>query len=123
MSQQHPPTIPLSMSDILTIDSALRGYLSYVKGAVPASTERDVEIQKLQDLRTRLRALPENETPHMVFCIPLTREDIEALTDALRGFTHLVNMLVPSSQERDAVLQSFEDLRQQLALMIDTTPK
>ena len=121
MSQQHPPNIPLSMSDILTIDSALRGYLSYVRGAVPASAERDVEIQKLQGLRTRLTALPEHGTPHVVFCIPLTVEDMEALTNALRGFTHLVTMLVPPSQERDGVLQSFEELRQQLALMRDTT--
>jgi len=101
MSRQQRPAIPLSMKDILTIDSALQGYLSYVRGAIPCSVQRDVRISKLQDLRTRLTALPDTGTPAITFCIPLTFEDIETLNGALRGFISLVSTFILQSQERD----------------------
>jgi len=72
----------------------------------------------LQDLRSRLTALPGTGTPVVTFCIPLTVGEIDTLNGALRGFISLVGTFIPQSSARDEALRAFEGLVQQLERML-----
>ncbi len=100
------------------IESALMGYLSYLRGRVPLSPTRNARIQLLQKLRSRLANTLLNGPTAPAQTISLTVSQITALHEALAGFARLVPSVVPPSQERDETLQVFERLRRDLALKL-----
>lgn len=113
---ENIPTVQLSFNDISVIESAVMGYLSYLRGGVPPSRIRDTRIQLLQGVRSRLAKMLLHDTAETA--IPLTCSEIQALHEALAGFARLVRQIVPPSQERDETLQVFERLRRDLALRL-----
>src|SRR6266700_2832150 len=106
------PHLLLSFGSLTAIDEAVKGYLSYLRGGVPPSHNRNLRIKRLQNLHLRLANVPKE--PGVSTHFPRSPADNEALQAALKGFVRLVRQMVPPSPKRDEVLQALEDLSQQL---------
>lgn len=115
------PAMQIDLNDVSVIDSAVMGYLAYLRQAVPPSQKRDKRIRLLHGVRLRLSLVLLHNTPANAR-IPLTDSEIQALNSALTGFTKLVRQTIPLSKERDETLQIFERLRQELAMHLALTP-
>jgi hypothetical protein len=115
------PTMQIGLNDVSVMDSAVLGYLAYLRQAVPPSQKRDKRIRLLEGVRLRLLSVLQHNTP-LRACIPLADSEIQALNGALVGFVNLVRQTIPPSQERDETLQVFERLRQELVMHLALTP-
>ncbi len=112
------PQVRVGLGDIQALLSMLTGYLTYLRKAVPASPRRATQIRTLERLRRRLAALlassrREEETP-----IWLTRQEIQALNEALSGFVQVVRIVIPASSMRDETLREIEGFRDMLRVML-----
>jgi hypothetical protein len=100
------PCLGLHPRDITVIDQAVKGYLAYLRNAVPPSSTRDTRIRVLQNVRLRLAAVPQGQATEMH--LSLTVADILALQVALEGFVRLVRQMVPLLK---SVMTSFTSWR------------
>lgn len=110
------PSLPIGLNDLRSLTSVIRGYLAYVRRSVPLSAKQQAQIRTLQSLYSRLllfQSWNQQEIP-----IPLTLEELTALTEAMLGFVKLLHQMVPPSQERDGVIASLEGLRQAINHML-----
>jgi hypothetical protein len=111
------PSLPLGPHDLQALEAVIRGYLAYVRKAIPASAKQQAQIRALQRIQARLVLLLAPGAP-LTAQVPLTREELTALQEAVRGFVALLRQMVPPSQERDGVIASLEHLHQALARML-----
>jgi hypothetical protein len=111
------PHLPLGPHDLQALEAVTRGYLGYLRKAGPASAKQQAQIRALQGIQARLAPLLAPGASLTVH-IPLTREELTALQEAVRGFVTLLRQMVPPSEQRDGVIASLEHLHQALAGML-----
>lgn len=121
-SEAPLPSLPIGPNDVRSLASVIRGYLAYLRRAVPLSAKQQAQIRTLQSLQARFLTLHihnQQEIP-----IPLTLDELIALTEAMCGFMKLVHRMVPPSQERDGVIESLKDLHRAITrLLASHTPQ
>src|SRR5713226_6656659 len=112
------PQVRVGLGDIQALLSMLTGYLAYLRKAVLPSPRRETQLRTLEGLQRRLAALltaprQDEDTP-----IWLTRQEIQALNEALSGFVQVVCVLVPASSLRDETLREIDRFRDMLRVML-----
>ena len=107
------PRLGLSLHDIQAISTIIASYLMYLRKETP-SKKRNAEIVLLEGIQKRVLATVPTEGG----IVPLTAEEIQALANAMQGFAKLTRQVVPSSAERDEVLEQITAIREHLMRMV-----
>ena len=106
------PRLDLSLHDIQAISTILASYLMYLRKETP-SKKRNAEIALLEGIQKRVLTTVPTEGG----IVPLTTEEIQALANAMQGFAKLTRQVVPSSAERDELLEQITAIREHLLRM------
>ena len=107
------PRLGLSLHDITAIATIIRSYLTYLRKA-PPSKQRDEEMRVLEGLQQRVLATVPTEGG----IVPLVSEEIQALANAMQGFTKLARQMVAPTPEREELFQQIAEIREHLLRML-----
>ncbi len=107
------PRLGLSLHDITAIATIIRSYLTYLRKAIP-SKQRDEEMRVLEGLQQRVLATVPTEGG----IVPLVSEEIQALANAMQGFTQLARQMVAPTPEREELFQQIAEIREHLLRML-----
>jgi hypothetical protein len=110
------PQAPISCNDLRAIVAIVTAYLAYLRNRKPPLLKRERTLRLLQGIQQRLTAHVAAPQQLEETSIPLTAQEIHALEDAMGGFVQLVRQVIPSSNQRDDLLQQIEDLREHLQM-------
>lgn len=115
MTQDYPH-MPIGMEDLTGLKLLIEMYLVHLRRETPATKGRAHKIQLLLEVRQKLiRALLAGLDP---VTIPLTLPEWRALQETLAGCSHIIRKRIPSSNEREELLETLENLRTEVARII-----
>jgi hypothetical protein len=77
-----------------------------------------IDIQEMQRLQQRFSTLLASPQPIDGMCLLFTDQELQAMNDALLGYMSLLCQVIPSSPQRDEVLDALQGLHQQFAAML-----
>ena len=89
---ENIPLLPLNIADLKALADVLDGYLAYLRLA---------------------HLLAQGDGAFFI-----SGEELKALKEAARGLLTLMTCIIPSSRERDLVIESLQGLYEQFALML-----
>jgi hypothetical protein len=102
-----------ALGKIRAMVTIIASYLMYLRKA-PPSKQRDAEIALLQGIQQRVLATVPTEGGIVL----LATEELQALANAMEGFVKLTRQVVPSSAERDELLEQVAAIREHLLHML-----
>jgi uncharacterized protein Smg (DUF494 family) len=103
------PQATVSPGDVQALESMVMGYLAYLRKTNPSAKQSQIRV--LEGVCQRLAHHSEG------ILVPFTREELDALEDAMAGFVMVMRQVLPLSKEREEVIESIQGLYQHLAVL------
>jgi hypothetical protein len=116
--ETNGPLVPATLEEITAIDSVLYAYLSFLRGGVEPSKQRDEQIELTQKVRRRIRPMRTFQAGKVV---QLTPQEAGTMRAAMVAFVELLRVMIPQSQDRDATMAFVESLLRRLSA--ETVPR
>ena len=116
LNKQHSlPVMVLGFRDIAVLRDIITAYIAYTRRTVRPSQQREIECHVLERVHVRLAEM-RPQAPEVSLILMVS--EMQALNNALLGFSAFVRRKVPPSKERDETLEDVERFRVQLMRML-----
>ncbi len=109
---ENGPLVPTTLQEIMTIDSILYAYLSFLRGGIEPSKQRDEQIELTRKIRRRIKPIRTFQAGKVV---QLTPQEAGTMRAAMVAFVELLRAMIPQSPDRDSTIAYVESLRQRLS--------
>lgn len=108
MMQKRMPTLMVGLNDLAILRTVIQSYLALIRRRALPSQQRDEEFAVLQEVQRRIAGIPAHA---LEVQISLFGPEVQALNNALTGFSYFIRAKVPPSREREESLRDLERFR------------
>jgi hypothetical protein len=110
------PHIPFDVSELRSIEHILWAYLHYLRRlpASPKNVKRRRSVEGIQQRLATQLSLSHIKDVQLF----LTREDLEALLEALREFARMIQHFFPQNAETEAVIETVTTWQRRIVRII-----